>query len=241
MNSKSKLLGVLFVLLAQLAFAQNQQGKITYERKTNLYKKFHDDDPEEWIKESDKLKVDAFELYFSDSSSAFTPIESDLKDRMSWATSKNKVYQNFASGSLFTVKSIWGEEVYLRDTVKVRSWKMLPGNRKIAGFDCRKALWQQGDSIKLYAWYTNEIPVSAGPESFTGLPGMILALATENGGVIYMAKQVELSTAPTLSQLQVPKTKQKIYQADELKAKLTKDFGKERWGRAMIKENFETW
>jgi GLPGLI family protein len=46
------------------------------------------------------------------------------------------------------------------------------------------------DSSKIYAWFSNEILPSVGPEGFCGLPGAILGLATEDGGVIYFAKTV---------------------------------------------------
>src|SRR3977135_1848268 len=77
------------------AFPQITSGKITYERKTNLYKKFKDwDGVKDYIKEGDKTKVDVFELLFNDSVSLFRPQESDLKENFSWATEKNTVYQN---------------------------------------------------------------------------------------------------------------------------------------------------
>ena len=59
--------------------SQIKSGKITYERKTNLYKKFKNNgDVKEWLKEDDKNKLDVFELYFNDSLSVFKPQESDL-------------------------------------------------------------------------------------------------------------------------------------------------------------------
>ena len=90
----------LLVLIVIVAFtkqvnAQVTSGKIVFERKTNLYKKFKSDDVKDWLQPEDKNKVDIFELYFNDSISVFMPQESDLKERMSWATSKNSVYENF--------------------------------------------------------------------------------------------------------------------------------------------------
>lgn len=220
--------------------AQIKAGKIVYERKTNLYKKFKGDDVKEWLKESDKNKVDVFELYFNDSLSVFKPQESDLKEQMSWATSKNQVYQNSKTKQRVTIKTIWGEELIVQDSLYKRTWKITESKRKIAGYECRKAIWQANDSTRLYAWYCNEIQPSIGPESFVGLPGAILGLATEDGGVIYFAKTVTLEVAPT-DKLQMKKTKSKIYASDELKKRLEKDFGKEKWGKSMIREHFGIW
>jgi GLPGLI family protein len=181
-----------------------------------------------------------FELYFNDSLSVFKPQESDLKEQMSWATSKNQVYQNSKTKQRVTVKTIWGEELIVQDSLYKRTWKITESKRKIAGYECRKAIWQANDSTRIYAWYCNEIQPSIGPESFVGLPGVILGLATEDGGVIYFAKSVTIETAPT-EKLLMKKTKSKIYASDELKKRLEKDFGKEKWGKSMIREHFGIW
>jgi len=105
------------MLVLNFSFGQINYGKITYERKTNLYKRFKSDsDVKEWLKEEDKNKIDIFELYFNDTASVFKPQESNLVERMSWATNKNVVYQNFKTNTRFTEKKIWGEQFYLIDS-----------------------------------------------------------------------------------------------------------------------------
>ncbi len=230
----------LLLCFVNVVLAQVTAGKIVYERKTNLYKKFKDDNVKEWLKEEDKNKMDVFELYFTDSISVFMPQESDLKERMSWATSKNVVYQQYTQNKRLTLKSIWGEQLYVEDTLYKREWKITDSKRVICGYNCRKAIWQANDSTRLYAWYCDDIVPSVGPESFYGLPGAILGLATEDGGVIYFAKTVELKK-PTMEAVIPKRGKNKIYSSAELKAKLEKDFGKNPWGKAMIKETFGIW
>lgn len=230
------LFGILFLWGGE-SFAQITSGKIVFERRTNLYKKFKGDDVKEWLKPEDKNKVDLFELYFNDSMSVFKPQESDLKERMSWATSKNTTYQNFNSNSTLAIKSVWGEDLYVKDSLKKREWKITDSKRVISGYNCRKAVWKMNDSTRIYVWYTDDIIPNVGPESFCGLPGAILGLATEDGGLIYFAKSVEVSTPPI--EMLLPKTgKNKVYSSPELKAKLEKDFGKNPWGKAMIRELF---
>jgi GLPGLI family protein len=230
----------LLLCFVNVAFGQITAGKITYERKTNLYKKFKDDDVKEWLKEEDKNKLDMFELYFTDSTSVFKPQESNLRERMSWATSKNVVYQQYNQNKRLTLKSIWGEQLYVEDSLYKREWKITDSKRVICGYNCRKAIWQANDSTRLYAWYCDDIVPSVGPESFYGLPGAILGLATEDGGVIYFAKTVEV-VKPSMEAVIPKRGKNKIYSSAELKAKLEKDFGKNPWGKAMIKETFGIW
>lgn len=233
-------LSALVIISGLPAFSQVSSGKITYERKTNLYKKFKGDDVKEWLKEEDKNKVDVFELYFNDTMSVFKPQDSDLRERMSWATEKNVVYQNFNTGRRLSIKDLWGEKFYVEDSLWKRQWKITDSKRNIAGYNCRKAIWQANDSTRIYAWYAEELMPSTGPESFNGLPGVILGMATEDGGVIYFAKTVEVGAQPVTT-LTPAKIKGKVYQTAEIKAKMEKDFGKNPWGKEMIKSMFGLW
>ena len=156
---------------------------------------------------------------------------------MSWATSKNTIYQNFETKSTLSIKSVWGEALYVQDTLRKREWKITDSKRVISGYNCRKAIWEMNDSTRIYVWYADDIVANVGPESFCGLPGAILGLATEDGGVIYFAKNIEV-IKPELAILIPKKGKNKIYTSTELKTKLEKDFGKNPWGKAMIRELF---
>lgn len=229
---------ILCVLGCCLLEAQITSGKVVFERKTNLHKRLkHWENVKEWIKESDKVKVDEFELVFNDTISCFKPIESDVREDFEWTTSKNNTWQNFNSQTKLTVKRIWGEEFLLRDSLIKRKWKITDAQRNIAGHVCRKAIWQENDSSRIYAWYAEDIEAFTGPESFNGLPGLILGLATEDGGAIYFAKKVEF-TKPPLKDVQLPKTKQKAISTTDFRKRLEKDYGKEKWGKAMILNNF---
>lgn len=228
---------LIFLLMAFSMKGQIMAGKIVYERKTNLFKKYKNSD---WIKEEDKNKIDLFDLYFNDSLSVFRPAESDLREKMSWATTKNVVYQDLNTGRRFTIKTIWGEALNVTDSLFIRKWKITEHTRNIAGYNCRKAIWKANDSTRIYAWYAQELQASTGPESFNGLPGVILGLATEDGGVVYFAKKVEI-VKPELNTLRPPKVKGKVYTEKELRAKLEKDYGKEKWGKEMIHTNFDIW
>lgn len=235
-NSCCVLAFVLLLAQSQVS-AQVTSGKITYERKTNLFKKFKNDNVKEWLKDEDKNKMDVFELYFNDTISVFKPQDSDLKEVNSWATNKNTVYENFKTNKQLSIKNFWGEKMLIEDSVPQRAWKITASKRSIAGYMCRKAIWYMNDTTPIYAWYTDDIVPSVGPESFCKLPGAILGLATEDGGVIYFAKSVE-TTKPDFKNIIPQKGKSKIYASAELKAKLEKDYGKNSWGKAMIRDLF---
>lgn len=233
------LLSGFIIFFSSISFSQISSAKITFERKTNLYKKFKDENTRRWLKEEDKIKLDYFELFINDSMSVFKPQESDLREMNSWATSKNTVYQNFNTQKRYTIKSMWGEELHLTDSLFKRQWKITENTRKIAGYNCRKAVWQANDTIRIYAWFSYDLVPSTGPESFNGLPGTILGLATEDGGVIYFAKKVEVLNPP-LATFLIPK-KKKIFTSQEVKTDLEKRYGKEKWFKNNMNENFGIW
>ncbi len=233
---------IILVVVLSFTFislnAQISSAKITFERKTNLYKKLKGN-VENWLKEEDKIKIDYFELFVTDTISIFKPQESELKENLSWATSKNTVLQNYNSHTRYLIKTIWGEELHLTDSLFKREWQITESSRKIAGYACRKAVWQANDSTRIYAWFSYDIIPSTGPESFNGLPGTILGLATEDGGVVYFAKKVEIIN-PVPTNFILPK-KKKIYTIPELKAQMEKQYGKEKWFKGMINEQFGIW
>jgi GLPGLI family protein len=230
----------LFFLLSVIAgTSQINSGKITFERKTNLYKKFKDGDAKRWIREEDKIKLDYFELYFNDTCSVFKPQESEYRENLEWATAKNTTYQNFNTGKKYMIKNMWGEQLHLTDSLTRRKWKITESYRKIAGYTCRKAVWQANDSTRIYAWFSYDLVPSTGPESFNGLPGTILGLATEDGGVIYFAKKVEVLNPPAVTF--IPPKKKKVSTVAELKADLTKQYGKEKWFSQVMSNNFGIW
>ncbi len=85
------------------------------------------------------------------------------------------------------------------------------------------------DSVFVVAFYTDQIVPGGGPESFTGLPGMILGLAIPRMNTTWFATKLELVTVGP-SDLAPPKKGKKTNQAslrNQLKQSM-KDWGK--WG-----------
>ena len=144
---------------------QIRSGKIVFERRTNLLKKYSDSRMKAWLKDK-KIKIDMFEMYFNDTMSIFKPQETDLVEQMDWATMKNTVYQNLKKNQRMSILPVWGDNVFVSDSLKKREWKVTSSMRKIAGYDCRRMIWEKDDTTRIHAWYTEEIMPSIGPESF---------------------------------------------------------------------------
>ncbi|GAA0873967.1 GLPGLI family protein [Wandonia haliotis] len=231
-----------FVLLSCFLFSvgysegQIHAGKITFERKTNLHKKFPDQEMRRWIGD-EKYKYDMFYLYFNDTMSVFLPEEINMNDRSNWTTVRNKVISYLQRDQRYSLLNVWGEEVVVADTLKHRTYKIIPKKREIAGYNCQMVRFDQNDSIRIYLWYTDAILPSVGPESYLGLPGAILGLATEDGGVVYFATKVE-ELEPDFQQV-LPKFKtNKSLTEIEMIEELSKRFAGSPWGDKAIKELF---
>ena len=234
----NRLLMVLItVMLGTTAISQINSGKIVFERKTNLMKRFNDPRMKKFVNEDNKIKVDMFVLQFNDTSSVFTPIVSNVPDDMSWMTTRNTYYQNTQEQTQLSILSLMGQEIYIKDSLPVRDWKITESNRKIGNYECRKAIYEKNDSTRLYAWFSVDIVPSLGPEGFCGLPGMILGLATEDGGVIYFAKTIEL-IAPKKEELTYNTGKNKIFTLAEFKTKVETEYANTPWGKRIFDDLF---
>jgi GLPGLI family protein len=74
-------------------------------------------------------------------------------------------------------------------------------------------------------------------EGFCGLPGTILGLATEDGGIVYFAKKIELSE-PKKEELLLNPGKNKVYTIAELRQKIEKEYGSTPWGKSLFNDLF---
>jgi len=233
-----KLLTLFVAVIISISFtAQLKSGIISYERKVNLLKKYKTEQSRKWIKDK-KVKLDYFELHFSENESVFKPVENENPSRMDWTTSQNTVYQNLNTNTRLSIYSIWGENVYVSDATVKRQWKITDRKRTISGYECRRAIWQKNDTTKIYAWYTDLIIPSTGPETFNGLPGTILGLATEDGGVVYFAKNIKEAYVDI--DLIKPSTKKKnLLTENELRDKLDKRAKGNPWMSRLVGEVFD--
>ena len=235
-SNKCGFILILF-FISSISSAQIKNGVIMFERKTNLLKKYESPESQRWLR-GEKVKIDRFNLYFSPTKSLFLPIESLTPSKADWATSKNTVIQDFNKNERTSIYNFLGENKTVLDSLTKRTWKITERKRDIAGYSCRRAIWEKDDSTNIYAWYTTQIVPSTGPESFNGLPGTILGLATEDGGVVYFAKTVQESYND-LDELSPKINKKKVYTKNELKQELELKGRSNPWMSKIVKYVFE--
>lgn len=181
-----KLFYIIALFASPALFGQQQQfitqGKIEYERKTNQYA-FMDEGnmwDEAAKKNMSKFVTYYYDLVFKGDRTLFkTGREPETKQSKFWGVfdSENTILTQLDSSASVTQRSIYNDLYIVTDSLRTVNWKITPEIRKIAGFDCRKAVGRIMDSIVVIAFYTDEILTNGGPESFNGLPGMIMGLA----------------------------------------------------------------
>lgn len=237
---KTAMLG-LFSLLTSISWGQITQGKITYERRTNLEKTLGKMKQfQRFITDENKIVKENFELYFTDSVFNYRLQETDEVDEGNWIsqmTTKNKVNEKVNENKKLIELGVPGQKVYIIDSISQRDWKITESKRYIDKYHCRKAVYRKNDSTRIYAWFAVELEPSTGPEGFGGLPGAILGLATEDGGIVYFAKSIERLT-PQPKQLELDPKKQKVFTVPEFKTLIDEQFGKTEWGKNMFDQLF---
>lgn len=236
MAGTKHILGLLFVLaFGATSFGQITSGKIIFERKSNL-KKLMGDNPrfKDMITEDNKIMIDRFTLYFTKEKSAFIPIESEEPQGMLGNfTQENIIHQDINKQQNHIQMDLFGSKIFVQDSIVKREWKITDSKRTLAGHVCRKAIWNKDDSTRIYAWFATDIVPSIGPEGFAGLPGAILGLATEDGSIIYFAKEVEAMTPPA-EQMVYKQGKDEPKSIKDTTAFLMKRFKGQPWGERLI-------
>jgi GLPGLI family protein len=214
--------GVL-LLTGNLLFGQYSRfpstGSVEYEKSVNMYaiiKKMVDQQNggfgaqafEAFKKSQPQFKKLKSTLAFSANKTLYTPVKSTqpvgnyFYSDLPAAEQNNIIYTDLLTSASITQKSVFEETFLVKDSVRAINWKITDETRDIAGYPCRRANAIILDSIYVVAFYTDKIPVSGGPESFTGLPGLILGLALPHENITWFATSV--TEAPLTNAITAP-------------------------------------
>jgi GLPGLI family protein len=129
------------------------------------------------------------------------------------------IFTDIKAQTQYEARAILEKNFLIVDSVKTYKWKISDETKTIAKHLCKKATTlitpQQmtmrfgggrrnrdtaavgaapvkPKEVEVVVWYTEEIPVSVGPDNYTGLPGVILEIDNDNGANVTTA--VEIST-----------------------------------------------
>lgn len=187
-------------------------GTVEFDKNMNMYaliKKRINSDNEGFLqqifdnykKNNPQFKVLKSTLSFNNNKTLFTPIEPETSQNNFFGndpmtSQNNTIYTDFGTNTSISQKKVFEETFLVKDTTRKIRWKITDETREIAGYTCRRANAIVLDSIYVVAFYTTEIPVSGGPESFSGLPGMILGVALPHENMTWFATKVTDTSLP---------------------------------------------
>jgi GLPGLI family protein len=142
-------------------------------------------------------------LIFNSNKTLFTPVldengSIEAYNRLPLVKQRNSIFIDFGKNTSVIQKSSPNGDFLVTDSIRKINWKITSELREIAGYVCRRANAIILDSVYVVAFYTTEIHVSGGPESFSGLPGMILEVVLPHDNVTWIATKVsDIPIPPT--------------------------------------------
>lgn len=217
----------VFIMLSGQQRILVKSGTVEFEKRVNRYAIFQKAGmPEDWFEDYEDRDEQFFTsksiLYFGAGKTSFSPLkETEELDMISSADpfpfsgQDNTIYTDLSKGYSILKSEIYGQELLVKDSLHQIKWKLTDEFREVAGYPCRRANGLMLDSVYVVAFYTNEIHYSGGPESFTGLPGMILEVFLPHDNVSWRALKVNAEVVSE-EQLLPPKAKSKTMNRREL-------------------------
>ena len=203
MKNTVKLIVVLFLLPA-IASAQESffpTIKVEFEKTTSVRQLMKDlQEGNSWYEQNKErypvTSLNYFEFTGDGSKSIYQPGKEVPLDPRAWYRpigDKNVVYTDYVKGISIAQKPVFEETFLIEDSLLKIKWKITGDTRTIAGYDCRKAIGILNDSIAIFAFYTDQLLISGGPEGIQGLPGMILGMGIPRLHATWFATRVEVN------------------------------------------------
>jgi GLPGLI family protein len=208
MKAIIKSLTLVLTAISSIAHAQNARfttsGTIEYQKSSNT----HAIIPRMFTKSNEAFYKPAFEqlkakdpqfrtlkstMVFGENKTLYTPIAPEGRPPslgLPIMEQFNTIYTDVAASKAVTQKEVYGEMLLLSDSTRKIDWKITDETRDILGYACRRANAIIMDSIYVVAFYAEKIPVSGGPETFNGLPGMILQVALPHENISWVATKI---------------------------------------------------
>jgi GLPGLI family protein len=242
-NMKKIFPAIAATLFCVTASAQQKEGKVTYERVSVFEARFNINGAEQVMPQTrnDNFELhfannqSLWKAVEKDNEEdAMSHDGGGVQVRMIVAGANDVLYTNFDTKKKTERKELFDKTFIVDDSVSALKWKMAGETKTILNHTCMKATTTQirqttrmtmdngkmerkdvSDTSLVVAWFTSEIPVSAGPAEYQGqLPGLILEMDVNNGKQTF--KAVAITDKPEVAAIKEP-TGKKHYTPDEFK------------------------
>ena len=237
---------IIFLSLILFGFIANSQQlflekvSIEYAKTVAVWPLMKEIEPEWFERSKDRMPKQTLS-YFNFSSDGARSIYKRTKEpeipKGMWFqpfADNNTIFNDYAAGTTTSHKPIFEESYLMQDSLLKIKWKITADTRNIAGFECRKAIGVLFDTIAVFAFYTDEIMVSGGPEGINGLPGMILGVGIPRLHTTWFATKVSILNDGEIKSI-TPAIKGKKTTRTAMMGSLNKALKEwEEWGQKMI-------
>jgi len=229
---------VLILFVNQLE-AQQKEGRVVYERTAQLQIRVNDNDAISQM--LPKTRMDKFELAFGNNQSLWKHVDEDdnndefggggMQIKMVGPGQNDVLFYDLSRGRVIEQLEMFDKKFIIEDSVRKLNWKLTGETQTILDHVCQKATTQRismrmqmtmdngkmerkeiADTSNITAWFTPDIPVSAGPEVQGQLPGLILALDINNGRMVY--KAIGISAKVDIASIKEPTKGKKVTPAE---------------------------
>lgn len=181
-------------------FSQNTEGIITYEQVIQI-----DTDrfPAEMREMVPPERKSTKQLFFTNEEGIYKSVKNQEDTNREVAEGNNRMrfrmrmmdenihYTCLADQSTLNKLDIFGRVFLVEGDDEPMEWKITNDMKTVGSFQAFKATSMR-DTIPVEAWFTPQIPVSLGPGSYRGLPGMILYVNVNNGKQTITATNLEI-------------------------------------------------
>ncbi len=156
--------------------------------------------------------------------------EGGMQIKMEFDRPNNQMFYDLKGGKTIEKTSFMEKKFLIEGEPKRLKWKMTGEQKTILDYTCQQAIFKD-TSKTVIAWFTSEIPIAAGPDSYIGLPGMILGIDVDNGKRTIIATEVEFKKIEE-DEIKAPKKGKKITREsyDKIVEEKTKELQEEYGG-----------
>lgn len=191
---------LLSVLLPFFGESQETSGTIIYDVKINLHKELTGE--RERFKEFvPEYRTVPFELIFNEAQSVYRRYEDPAamvqsggrggRFRMMMGGGST-VFRDFDTQSKVEQREFMGKNFVITGNLDQQGWKVTGEAASISGYPCLKAT--QPDTANdrtLTAWFTPQVGVPTGPDSYAQLPGLVLQVESSDNSLTITPREIK--------------------------------------------------
>ena len=139
-------------------------------------------------------------------------------------TNDEAFYKDTRKKQLITQEIFLDRPFIVTEDLVPLHWELDNEEKNILNYPCKKATLSENKK-NITAWYCPNIPINDGPESYWGLPGLILQI--EDGGRTITFQGIDMNSSDVDKTISVPDKGEKMSREkfNELREKKLKDIG----------------